>query len=138
MKRLFGLVLVTTVLPLVMACDTYVQKEALFVGYNVSNDNVVALVNDGEEHPIAANRSAQFVVVVPIAKNPVQPWFGTPTGPSLNDKSTQVSVAFRNLRTGKLTTPIFCNSGAKLVTTIRYEMSSFGYESTSCQASYSY
>lgn len=123
------------------ACENarspFVDKNAQFVGYNNSRDHGLVYVNDGTGFPVAANSTTRFVVEVPIPKNPIQPgYFGTPTGPSSVDKIVRVSVAFKNLTTGKLLPPIFCDAGAKLVTTVWYEVSSYGYESLRCQSSY--
>ena len=130
-RKIFLTVIATLV---IVGCDVFVMKEAPFIGYNVSNDNIVALVNDGGEFPIPANRSMKFVVKVPVPKSPV----GTITGPSSVDKVVQVSVAFRNLSTGKLTSPIFCQAGAKVVTNIWYERTSDGNGTAICTTSYSY
>ena len=129
MRKIF----LTPIVALVIAgCDVFVMREAPFVGYNTSNDNIVALVNDGGEFPIPANRSMKFMVKVPVPKSPV----GTITGPSSVDKVVQVSVAFRNLTTGKLTSPIFCQAGAKVVTNIWYEVNSNGNSTAICTTSY--
>ena len=105
------------------------------MAYNLSNDVVVALVNDGQEWEIPANGSTRFTVQVPVPKNPVQTGsYGILTGPSTLDKVIQVSVAFRNVRTGRLTTPIFCSAGAKVVTNIWYEVN-FGQAGARCTAS---
>lgn len=118
------------------ACSTFTLEDAQFVGYNVSNDNIVIVVNGGVEHPISANGSASFIVQVSVPKNPVPVgYFGTVTGPSSVDKRVQVSVAAKNLRTGRLTSPVVCDAGAKVVTSITYRVD-FGYENTSCFSSY--
>lgn len=127
MKKLPPLVLVSF---LVFGCDAFNYEDAHFVGYNASNDNVMVVVNDGAETPIPANRSVSFEVRVPVPKSTV----GT-TGPSSVDKTVQVGVAFRNLRTGKLTSPIFCMAGAKIVTSVTYSLNS-GSENISCNFSY--
>ncbi|MDP3763887.1 MAG: hypothetical protein Q8Q92_04620 [bacterium] len=134
MRKLFVILIALAV----SGCGSpFVERTAQFVGYNNSNDNIVALVNDGEEHPIPANRSVNFTVRVPVPKNPVQMgYISYPSGPSTIDKVVQVSVAFRNLATGRLSTPIMCQAGAKVVTTIWYEVSSYGYESSRCTSSY--
>ena len=131
MRKVFLTVIATVV---VVGCDPFVMREAPFIAYNISNNNIVALVNDGKEFPVSANRSTKFVVEVPVAKSRV----GNITGPSSVDKVVQVSVAFRNLSTGKLTSPIFCQAGAKVVTNIWYEVSSGGNISSRCTTSYSY
>ena len=119
---------------LASGCSAYREQEAIFVGYNTSNDNVVVLVNDGAETPIVANRSIQFVVQILVPNNPVN----TVNGPSSIDKQVQVSIAFRNLRTGRLTSPIFCNAGAKVITTVWYRVDSSGSGYADCNSSYGY
>ncbi len=130
MKKIIVLLLVAFC---TTACAAYVEEEARFVGYNVSGVKVVALVNDGGGWEIPANGSIKFTTQVPVPKNPVQTGYGSygSTGPSTIDKVVQISVAFRNLRTGKLTVPIFCYAGAKIVTTVWYEVSG-SYESARC------
>ena len=113
----------------VAGCSRFKMEEATFVAYNASGDQAAFLVNDGTEHVVEANRSAQFTVEIPI---PTQPVYGY-TSPSASvDKTTQVSVAARNLTTGKLTRPTMCTAGAKVVVHITYE----GRDYVSCQSSY--
>lgn len=132
-----SMILLVALAVIVSACGAFIERDAQFVGYNTSKDSILVYVNDGGGFPISANGTTKFVVEVPIPSNPVQPgYFGTPSGPSSIDKVVRVSVAFKNLTTGKLLPPIFCDAGAKLVTTVWYEVSSYGYESSRCQASW--
>ncbi|MDP2641896.1 MAG: hypothetical protein Q8P21_01230 [bacterium] len=115
-----------------LGCGAFSSESAPFVAYNTSNHDVVAVVNDGQEFSVPANRSIKFEVRVPVPKNPV----GAGTGPSSVDKAVQVSVAFRNLTTGRLTRPILCSAGAKVVTHIWYEMFPNGFDDARCTSSY--
>ena len=115
-------VFLTAIAMLVLtSCDVVSMENAQFDAYNVSNDNIVAIVNGNEFSIIPGNRPSKFVVSVPVPRQAI----GTPSGPSQVDKMVKVSVAFRNLVTGKLTSPTTsCWAGAKVVTTIWYEVNS--------------
>lgn len=119
---------------LASGCGAYSEQNAIFVGYNTSSNRIAVVVNDGNGYVIAANGSDQFIVTVMVPKNPV----GYGTGPSSIDKQVQVSIAAKNLVTGRLTLPIFCNAGAKIVTTVWYRIDSGGEGRVDCNSSYSY
>jgi len=114
MKKIF---LVCAAGALLTACGQFREWDAPFVGYNVSNDDVTVVVNDGKETLIPANRSLGFTVTLLV---PTPRW-GTTSPSSTVDRPVQVSVAFRNLRTGELTRPVLCQAGAKVVTHVWYE-----------------
>jgi len=109
-------VLATCVAP---ACHrrAFAEKSAVFVAYNESRDEVVAIIDGANEYNIAPSGSARFTVKILVPYNDTRVDYG----PSTIDKEVDVSVAFRNVATGKLTTPITCRAGAKVVTTIWYQ-----------------
>ena len=109
--------------------NPFVERTARFVGNNRSSFNVVAMVNDGTEYPIPANRSVGFEVKIMVPQNPAN---SDGFGPSTIDKTVQVTVVFRNLVTGNQTSYMPCWAGAKVVTTIEYEVASHGQEQTRC------
>jgi|SRR3989344_374596 len=111
-------------------CSRFVDWDAPFVAFNSSNDDVV-VVYGGSETRVPANRSVAFTITVAVPKPPVGM-----TGPSTVDQRVQINLAFRNLRTGQLTQPIYCQAGAKVVTNVWYELSPSGRETTRCSSSY--
>ncbi len=122
-------ILLFAALAFVASCSRFEMEEATFVAYNASGDRAAFLVNDGAEHVVEANRSAQFVVEIPIPTRRVN---GYSSPESSVDKITQVSVAVRNLSTGRLTPPTMCTAGAKVVVHLTYE----GRNYVSCQSSW--
>lgn len=126
-----GTFLVLAAALMASGCSRFSKEQAIFVAYNTSGDRVVFLVNDGAGHEVAANGSSRWTVEVLIPHNPVNSY----GGPSSVDKTTQVSVAVKNLGTGKLTEPTLCPSGAKVIAHLTYRKEP-NYEYVSCTSSY--
>ena len=116
----------------VAGCSQLVEREANFVAYNVSPDNVEVVVNGGAGIFIPANGSIRFQEKILVPRQS-----GTSLSPT-NNPRVQISIAFRNLFTGDLTTPQTCYAGPGTVTHVWYEVSSRGRESVRCRASSSY
>jgi len=115
----------------VSACDAYIDQDAIFIGYNNASIDSIQILVDGVGYELLApGRSSQFIVKIRVPR----PTVGS-TGPSSLDRTVQVSVAVRNLRTSQQVGPIFCQAGAKIRTTVWYEMVS-GRENVRCQSSY--
>ncbi|MEQ1500144.1 MAG: hypothetical protein ABL917_02080 [Parcubacteria group bacterium] len=130
-KMLLRVAIVTVLVALTIACHPLREQEVVFIAYNVSNDRVV-LVIGAQEWEIPANGSTRITTTVLV---PSAPYTGSTGGPSIVDRTVQVSIAFRNLRTGRLTTPILCQSGRKVVVNVWYEMFS-GYDGARCSSSF--
>jgi hypothetical protein len=113
-----------------VACDQLVWKDALFVAYNISYDEIEVLVNGVGVAFIPPNESVRFVTSVPVPRSR-----GSTFSPSSNDRRVRVTVAFHNLTTNGLTAPITCTAGARVVTHVWYKISSRGHESTRCKTS---
>ena len=129
MYRLTAIVLAALALA---SCDKFNTEEANIVAYNVSGNPVEFYVNDGVGHRVEANSTARFTVLIDVATRRV-----SDTSPSYTvDKVVQVSVAAKNLGTGKLTQPRLCSAGAKVITHVSYEMYPGGYDYIRCDATY--
>lgn len=128
------LAVAVAVLITLTGCSKFNLEEATIVAYNVSSSPVEFYVNDGAPHGVAANGTVKFTVQIEVATRPV-----TSTSPSYTvDKVVQVSVAAKNLATGKLTRPQLCSAGAKVITHVSYEMYAGGYDYVRCDATYPY
>ena len=114
MKRLFLFVFLT----LLSACSAYTERPADFVAYNTTSDKQAVAINSGAKHEVGANSSVAFTEMVEIAKTP---YGQNVTSSSSIDRTTEVSVAFTNLRTGELSQPTLCTAGAKLKTHIWFD-----------------
>ncbi len=101
--------------------SAFSTEKATIIAYNVSGDNIIALVNS-EEFPLAPNSSFRFTVEIQV---PTPRNTGRGLGqfaPSQLDRTVEITVSFKNSWTGVITPPISCQAGAKVVTNIIYEV----------------
>ena len=117
------------------ACgEPFTVKEAPFIGRNLSTKNMAAVVYE-RNYPIPPNsQGTPFSVPLMVAKNEVPVgYIGTVSGPSSVDKVVTVNVTFFNLDTKQLVpASANCRAGAKVITTMIYEVDRFGQEKVSC------
>lgn len=117
---------------IVTGCQKFNTEEVLVKAYNASNDPVEFNVNNGPGYLLGPNSTGTFTVAIEIATRPV-----SSTAPSYTvDKIVQVSVSVKNLRSGSQLPHRMCSAGAKVIMHISYEVSSYGYESLRCDATY--
>ncbi len=109
------------------ACSPYVSRDALFIGYNHSDDRIVIVVNGVDEATLSPVSSTRFVVTIPVPRPDI-------SGPSADEERVRVSVVVRNLRTNTQTETEFCRAGARVVTHVSYEVSSSGRDDVECRS----
>ena len=112
------LVVLTAVIFGSSGCSRFTTQYAIIDAYNNSSDNAVIVVNATMEKTILAHQSLRFEVPILVPANPVS----SQGGPSSVDKPVEMSIAFKNLRTGRLTFPAICRAGAKVITTVSYRV----------------
>lgn len=98
-----------------VACGHYSEEEAIFIPHNRTSDPQAAIVDGREIMQLAPNSATNTEIKVLVARRPVGNYG---YGPSQVDKLVQVSVAFKNLRTGRLSYDLSCTAGAKVKTVI--------------------
>lgn len=116
-KVLWGLFAIFLAIAL-PGCGRFSEQEAIFIGHNHSNDAVALIIDGQEKTQLAPNSTTnkEFIVLVP---HPPGGGYGYGTAPS--DRQVQVTVVFKNLRTGRLSRESHCNAGGKIKTLVVYE-----------------
>lgn len=122
-KRILALMLTL----FVTACSRYETWDANFIGINRSSAKVIVIVDGIELGALLPTSTANFMTTITSGRR-----MNSGTGPSSNRTST-VSVVFKNTMTGKLSNPIFCTAGERMKTTVTYDTTG-GYESPGCYA----
>jgi hypothetical protein len=117
------------------ACSRYSEEEAIFIAHNHSGDSVSAIVDGNVIAQLAPNSATNREIIVLVGRDPVR---NHGYGPSQIDKQVQVSVVFKNARTGRLSRETTCTAGAKVKTTIIYEPQNGTDGYATCVTSYSY
>ncbi len=97
------------------ACSQYESWNANFIGINRSFAKVIVIVDGIELGALLPTATANFVTTINSGRSS-----GSVTSPSSNRTST-VSVVFRNTMNGLMSRPIFCTAGERLKTTIVYD-----------------
>ncbi len=133
---MFRFISVLMLLGFTAGCDPFVELETRFAVYNSSSYDIQTVVNGNVVGTIiGAGGTASFRVLVPI---PRQSGGSYSTEPSV-DREVSVTVAFQNLSTGWLSQMMTCRAGAKIVTSVSYEVSGtepYLYENTQCSSSW--
>jgi hypothetical protein len=89
-----------------------------FIAYNRTDRNIVVVVGT-REIPLAPNSEFAFTMKIEIA-TPRSDFGGT--GPSPVDRTTQVSVVWRDLWSKQTSSVWTCNAGAKITTRLVYSV----------------
>lgn len=118
-------ILILVTLLLTSACSRYESWDANFIGINRSHSKVLVIIDGIELGALLPTSTANFVTTIVSGKST---YYGT--SPSSNRTST-VSVVFKNTASGTVSSPIFCTAGERMKTTIVYD-SSYGYDSSNC------
>lgn len=130
MKKLLMLLLAGL---LASACgQMFVEKQGHFVVDNRTNHAGSIVIDGREAHFIPARQSVSFdsTILVPQRR------LDNPNGPSSIDRTVEVGIVFQNATTGAQTHPIFCDAGAKIVTTISNDNDQSGEDRISCHSTY--
>lgn len=122
MKRLLWAIVIALLATSLWGCGAYSQEEAIFVAHNRSSDRVAIIVDGREVFQLPGNSAGDFTVVIDVAHSRFRE---RRYGPSQIDKLVDVTVAFKNLRTGRLSPDAYCTAGAKVKTNVFYEITNF-------------
>lgn len=125
--RLFWPLLALAILAM-SGCGAYKDEKARFIGYNNGDDTVTVVVSGKDQVTIAPQKSQPFPVIIQV---PRPRSYGGPNSPSTLDVEVEVTVAFRNLRTGSVVGPIRCLAGARIETTVVFDQL-FGRDFAGC------
>jgi hypothetical protein len=102
-----------------IGCSDFVEVDARFAVYNLTPDDGVLVINGltvGGIIPGGKPVATEVRVPIPAPRS------DGPTGPSVRDRTTTVTVAVYNLRTRMTSRPTSCRAGAKVVTSVTYEV----------------
>ena len=125
---------VLAILALLAGCNKFETEKAIFVANNKSDSSIEVKVDGGQRQQVGAKDSTRFTVEILV---PTREVYGYTTPESSVDKVVRVGVSVKNLLTGSLTNTT-CDAGAKLITTVTYEVTGYGNEYLRCERSYSY
>ncbi len=118
--------------------DPYTTEKAHFIVYNYFQYDEVEIYVDGASNIGATKKSVvpniptEFTVEVKVPKPANRDYY--PTAPSSDDRTVSVSVNFRNVRTGVMTSALTCKAGAKVTTRVFIRQKTPTQVETGCDA----